>query len=105
LILVQYVADSVGTVKPAGGFGQTAGHAPLSSSYGLGADNILEFKVVTAGGKYIAVNANTNKQLFDAMRGGGGGTFGIVIEATFKAHKTPKIIVRPTVHHRLLNVI
>jgi FAD/FMN-containing dehydrogenase len=83
-----------GTVKPAGGFAQTAGHAPFSSTYGLGADNVLEYKVVTADGKYVIANSKVNKQLYNALRGGGGGTFGVVIEATFKAHKSPRVIVR-----------
>jgi FAD/FMN-containing dehydrogenase len=45
------ISAAASTVKPAGGFGLTAGHAPLSSTYGLGADNISELKVVTADGK------------------------------------------------------
>ena len=83
-----------GTVKPAGGFAQTGGHSPFSSLYGLGADNVLEFKVVTADGKYVIANTKANRPLYNALRGGGGGTFGVVIEATFKAHKTPRVIVR-----------
>jgi FAD/FMN-containing dehydrogenase len=80
-------------VRPAGGFAQTAGHAPFSSSFGLGADNVLEFKVVTADGKYVIANSRSNRNLYNALRGGGGGTFGVVVEATFKAYKTPKIAV------------
>jgi len=53
----------------------------------------LEFKVVTADGKYVIANQRSNQNLFNALRGGGGGTFGVVVEATFKAHKTPKIAV------------
>jgi FAD/FMN-containing dehydrogenase len=86
----------LGTVKPAGGFAQAAGHAPFSSLHGLGADNVVEFKVVTADGKYVIANNRANRSLFNALRGGGGGTFGVVIEATFKAHKTPRVIVRYT---------
>lgn len=70
-----------------------AGHAAFSSKYGLGVDNVLEFKVVTADGKYVIANAATNTDLYNALRGGGGGNWGVVIEATFKAHKTPRIIV------------
>ena len=84
----------LGTVRPAGGFAQTAGHAPFSSSFGLAADNVLEYKVVTADGKYVIANARTNRNIFNAMRGGGGGTWGVAIEATFMAHKSPRIIVR-----------
>jgi FAD/FMN-containing dehydrogenase len=34
-----------GTVTVAGGWGQTAGHGPLTAQYGLGVDQFLEFKV------------------------------------------------------------
>jgi FAD/FMN-containing dehydrogenase len=80
-------------VRPAGGFAQTAGHAPFSSSFGLAADIVLEYKVVTADGKYVIANSRTNRSLFNALRGGGGGTFGVVVEATFKAFKISKIAV------------
>ena len=36
-------------------------------------------------------NAVTNPDLFWALRGGGGGTFGVVVQATLKAHPTPLI--------------
>jgi len=52
--------------------------------YGLGADNVLEYKVVTADGNLTIANAVSNPDLFWALRGGGGGTWGVVVEATFK---------------------
>jgi FAD/FMN-containing dehydrogenase len=57
----------------AGGYAQSGGHAPLSSIYGLAADNILEYKVVTADGKLKIANAVSEPDLFWALRGGGGG--------------------------------
>jgi len=79
-------------VKPAGGFALTAGHWPFSSKYGLAADNVLELQVVTADGELKIVNSVTNKSLFWALRGGGGGTFGVVVQATVRAWRTPKIV-------------
>jgi hypothetical protein len=46
----------------------------------------LEFKVVTPDGKYRIANKIANPDLFWALRGGGGGTFGVVVEATVKAY-------------------
>jgi hypothetical protein len=54
--------------------------------YGLGADQFLEFKVVTPDGKLQVANKVVNSDLFWALRGGGGSTFGVVVEATLKAH-------------------
>jgi hypothetical protein len=81
------------SVSVAGGWGQTAGHAPLSAHYGLGVDQVMEYKVVTADGVLKIANAVSNPDLFWALRGGGGGTFGVVVEATIKAHVSPKISV------------
>jgi hypothetical protein len=43
----------------------------------------LEFKVVTADGNLTIANDVTNQDLFWALKGGGGGTWGVVVEATF----------------------
>lgn len=45
----------------------------------------LEFQVVTPRGDFLAANACQNTDLFFALRGGGGGTFGVVMEATMRA--------------------
>lgn len=79
-------------VSVAGGWSQAGGHSWLSSEYGLGADNILEYKVVTADGKLTIANAVSNPDLFWAMRGGGGGTWGVVVEATIRAFPAPKTL-------------
>lgn len=72
------------SVAVAGGWSQSGGHAGLSSYFGLGSDNILEYKIVTADGQLRVANAATNQDLFWALRGGGGGTWGVVVEATMK---------------------
>jgi hypothetical protein len=64
--------------------------SPFTSKYGLAADNIVEFKVVTADGKLEVANGRYNQDLFWALRGGGGG-YGVVVEATMKAYPTPRI--------------
>ncbi|KAK3077145.1 hypothetical protein LTS18_011099 [Coniosporium uncinatum] len=76
-----------GSVSVAGGWGQTAGHGPFTSLYGLGVDQVLEYKVVIADGSLKVANKVSNPDLFWALRGGGGGTFGVVVEATIKAYQ------------------
>jgi hypothetical protein len=76
----------LGSVSVAGGWGQLGGHSPLSNQYGLGVDQFLEFRVVTPDGQYRVANKVSNPDLFWALRGGGGGTFGVVTEATIKAY-------------------
>lgn len=59
---------------------------------GLGVDRVLEFKIVTPDGKYRTANRCQNQDLFFALRGGGGGTFGVVLESTFIA--SPRVTVQ-----------
>lgn len=55
----------------------------------MGADNIIEAVIVTAGGDVLTANACQNEDIFWAVRGGGGGTFGIIISVTVNAYKMP----------------
>ncbi|KAE9409761.1 FAD-binding domain-containing protein [Gymnopus androsaceus JB14] len=70
------------TVGASGGWIMGGGHSVLSPVLGLGIDRVLEFKLVTPDGEYRTANAYTNSDLFWALRGGGGGTFGVVLETT-----------------------
>ncbi|KAK2769895.1 hypothetical protein FQN53_005828 [Emmonsiellopsis sp. PD_33] len=74
------------TVGVMGGYMQGGGHSPLSPLYGAGADNVLAFEVVTADGKFITADHTQNSDLFWALRGGGGSTFGVATSVTVKAH-------------------
>ncbi|KAI1389103.1 FAD/FMN-containing isoamyl alcohol oxidase MreA [Hypoxylon trugodes] len=79
------VGGNCPTVGFAGGYIQGGGHGPLSSRFGLAADQVLEYEVVTSDGKLITASDNNNSDLFWALRGGGGSTYGIVISVTVKA--------------------
>ncbi|RSL50200.1 hypothetical protein CEP54_012067 [Fusarium duplospermum] len=74
------------TVAVAGGWGQNGGYGPLTSQYGLGVDQWLEAKIVTPDGQLRIANERTNRDFFWAIRGGGGSTFGVVVEATWKVY-------------------
>ena len=66
------------------------GHGFLSSTYGMGADNLLEATVVTPDGKTLVTNPCKNSDIFFAIRGGGGGTYGVVLEVVVKAFPSPQ---------------
>nr|POE79478.1 fad-linked oxidoreductase zeb1 [Quercus suber] len=75
------------TVGIAGGWVTGAGHGPLEGLYGLGADNTLEFEVVTTSGQHLIVTPdNQYSDLFWALSGGGGSTYAIIISQTTRAH-------------------
>ena len=49
-------------------------------------DNVIQFTVVIADGRYLTVNSHRNSDLFWALRGGGGGTYAVVVSVTFRTH-------------------
>ncbi|KAJ7321708.1 hypothetical protein DFH08DRAFT_712871 [Mycena albidolilacea] len=82
---ITLVGGSDRSVGVVGGWLQGGGHSVLSNTLGLGVDRVLQFRVVTPDGELRVANACKNKDLFFALRGGGGGTFGVVLEATILA--------------------
>uniref|UniRef100_A0A8H7XZV8 FAD-binding PCMH-type domain-containing protein n=1 Tax=Psilocybe cubensis TaxID=181762 RepID=A0A8H7XZV8_PSICU len=86
----------VGGADPAvgasGGWVMGGGHSALSVTMGLGVDRVLEFKIVTPDGQYRTANRCQNQDLFFALRGGGGGTFGVVLESTHMA--SPRVTIQ-----------
>ncbi|KAI7083915.1 FAD binding domain protein [Hortaea werneckii] len=79
------------TVGAMGGYVQGGGHSPLSSLLGMAADQVLNYEVVTADGRFVTANSKENSDLFWALRGGGGSTFGVVTSAVIKAHPDMKV--------------
>ncbi|KAJ5619807.1 hypothetical protein N7510_003791 [Penicillium lagena] len=77
-----------------GGYLQGGGHSPVSHDYGLAADQLLEAQVVLASGNIVTVNACQHRDLFFAIRGGGGSTYGIVISASLKAYPSRPVVVQ-----------
>lgn len=80
------------TVGAAGGFVQGGGFGSLSRRYGTAAGNMLEAEVVLASGEIVTANAVRHPDLFWALRGGGGGTFGVVSRLTMRTHPAPQTV-------------
>ncbi len=69
---------------------QGGGFGSLSKHYGTAAGSLLEAEVITADGKIQIANACTNPDLFWALKGGGGGTFGVMSKMTLRLHDLPE---------------
>lgn len=57
----------------------------MSGLYGMAADAALAFQVVTADGNFVTASAFSNTDMFWALRGGGGSTFGVITSVVVKA--------------------
>lgn len=52
-----------------GGWILGGGHGPLTGKYGMGADQVVEMRVVTADGTVTTVSPQCKHELFWALRG------------------------------------
>jgi FAD/FMN-containing dehydrogenase len=52
------------TVGVAGGFVAGGGHSPLSSLYGMAADQVLAIELVTPDGRFVTASEEVNSDLF-----------------------------------------
>lgn len=80
------------SVGACGGFTFGSGFGSFSKRFGTGAGGILEVEVITANGSIVVANRYQNTDLFYALRGGGGGTFGIASKVTLLTHPIPDTV-------------
>lgn len=67
------VVPGASTVAAYGGWMAGGGHSSVGSVYGLGSDQPLSLQVVTADGRFVIADPETNADLYYALRGGGPG--------------------------------
>lgn len=66
------------------GFCLGGGWGLSSRKFGLGCDNIVEIEMVNYKGELLIINEHNHPDLFWAMKGAGGGNFGVVVSISFK---------------------
>jgi FAD/FMN-containing dehydrogenase len=72
------------------GLVQSGGFGSFSKAFGTAAANLLEAELVCADGSLKTANACTNPDLFWALKGGGGGSLGVVTRLTLRTHALPQ---------------
>lgn len=72
------------------GLVQSGGFGSFSKAYGTAAASLLEAEVVTADGVARIANACTNPDLFWGLKGGGGGSLGVITRLTLRVHSLPE---------------
>ena len=86
----RYVQGGGCTTVGVAGLIQSGGFGSFSKGFGNAAAGLLEAQVVTPDGSVHIVNACTDADLFWALKGGGGGTFGVVTRLTLRTHELPQ---------------
>lgn len=68
---------------------QSGGFGSFSKNYGMAAAGLLEAEMVTADGVVRIINACRNPDLFWAIKGGGGGSMGVITRITLRTRELP----------------
>jgi hypothetical protein len=87
----RYVQGGGCTTVGVAGLIQSGGFGSFSKRYGMAASSLIEAEIVTADGAVRIANACTNPDLFWALKGGGGGSFGVVTRLTLRTHELPAL--------------
>lgn len=86
----RYVQGGGCTTVGVAGLVQGGGFGSYSKGYGTAGASLLEAEIVTADGKVRVVNHAQEPELYWALKGGGGGTFGAVTRLTLATHPLPE---------------
>lgn len=86
----RYVQGGGCTTVGVAGLVQSGGFGSFSKGFGTAAAGLLEAEVVIADGTVVIANACTNPDLFWALKGGGGGSWGVVTRVTLRTHELPE---------------
>ena len=85
----RYVQGGGCTTVGVAGLIQSGGFGSFSKNFGTASSNLIEAEIVTADGVARIANACTNPELFWGIKGGGGGSLGVVTRLTLRTHELP----------------
>jgi FAD/FMN-containing dehydrogenase len=86
----RYVQGGGCTSVGVAGLVQSGGFGSFSKGFGTAASGLLEAEIVTADGRVRTVNACTDSDLYWAIKGGGGGSWGVITRLTLRTHELPE---------------
>jgi FAD/FMN-containing dehydrogenase len=72
------------------GLVQSGGFGSFSKHYGMAAAGLLEAEIVTADGRVRIANPCSHPDLFWGLKGGGGGSLGVVTRLTLRLRELPQ---------------
>ncbi|MBS0360567.1 MAG: FAD-binding oxidoreductase [Proteobacteria bacterium] len=86
----RYVQGGGCTTVGVAGLVQGGGFGSHSKGFGTAGASLLEAEVVTADGQVRVVNHVREPELYWALKGGGGGTYGVITRVTLATHPLPQ---------------
>ena len=86
----RYVQGGGCTTVGVAGLVQSGGFGSFSKNYGTAAAGLIEAEVVTADGQVRIANACSHPELFWGLKGGGGGSLGVVTRMTLRTRELPE---------------
>jgi FAD/FMN-containing dehydrogenase len=88
----RYVQGGGCTTVGVAGLVQSGGFGSFSKGFGTAAASLLQAEIITADGELRVVNRCTDPELFWALKGGGGGSWGVVTKLTLRTHQLPDFL-------------
>jgi hypothetical protein len=73
------------------GYTQGGGYGLTARRYGITSDNVLAVTMMLADGTIVEADAERDRELWWAVRGGTGNQFGIVLDLTYRLHRQPHV--------------
>ena len=67
-----------------GGYMQGGGYGFTSVTFGMNCDNVLSVRMMLSDGSIVEASPSVNWDLWWAVRGGTGGTFGVLLSVTYQ---------------------
>jgi len=75
-----------------GGFVSGGGFGWLTRKHGMASDHVLAAEVVLADGRVVRCSESAEPELFWALRGAGGGNFGVITEYEMRVRRVPRLV-------------
>ncbi|MCI0748871.1 MAG: FAD-binding protein [Verrucomicrobia subdivision 3 bacterium] len=85
----RYVQGGGCTTVGVAGLIQSGGFGSFSKRYGMAAAALLEAEIITADGVVRVANPRIHPDLFWGIKGGGGGSLGVVTKLTLRTRELP----------------
>ncbi|KAJ2975158.1 hypothetical protein NQ176_g5673 [Zarea fungicola] len=86
-----------------GGHALGGGLGLTGRKYGMASDNIVRMTMINARGEILDISPWSHRDLFWALRGAGGGSFGLVTEFQIQAYKAPPKVTTFQMYYPLTN--